>query len=104
MGAAGAHQLAAVLEDLDPAIALAQLVRLVGPDVDHRTNLLAAHRRQPQVVAWREADDAACSPFALGDGQARFEAPTGGFRGQRAEVVLEDERALVSRVARAIGT
>src|SRR3954462_9507866 len=104
MRVTGAHELAAVLEDLDPARALAELVRLISPDVDHRTNLLGAHQCETEVVARRKADHATGSAFALGDGQAVFKAPFGGTGGQRAEVVVEDERPLVVGVAGAVGS
>ena len=68
------HHRAAVLEDLHLADVgpRAEFAILLDPGLDHLLDVGHRHARQRQVVARREADDAADAGFALGDQQAAF--------------------------------
>ena len=91
---------AAVLEDLDPAVASAELRGLRRPQVDRRARTSAGrHPAEGQVVARREAQDpagAAARPRPAGG--PSLEPSVGRVRAQGREVVREDERALVRGV------
>ena len=52
------HQLALVLEHLDPGILSPELAGLIRPGIDHVTYLRGRHLRERQIVARRKADDA----------------------------------------------
>ena len=95
---AGTHRGAAVLEDLDPAVALAELGGLVSPDVDDATDRRLVHAREGHVVAGREAHDPAGAPRTLGTEQPGGHAVWRRVRAQRREVVGEDEGVRVVRV------
>jgi hypothetical protein len=88
---AGTHRRAAVLEDLDPAVALAELGGLVGPDVDHVPDRGLVHAREGHVVTGREAHDAAGSTGPLGPEQAVANPLVGRVRAECREVVGEHE-------------
>jgi hypothetical protein len=106
-GRAGAgstpHRRAAVLEHLDPAIASAELIGLVGPQVDDPTDVAGRHRRQRQVVPRRETHDATFAVLALGPDEPLRELPYPGVRPERAEIVGEYERRVIARVHVAVG-
>ena len=95
---AGAHRRTAVLEDLHPAVALAELGGLVGPDVDHVPDRGLVHARQGHVVTGREAHDAAGATGSLGPEQPAADRLAGGVRAERREVVGEHEGGRVVRV------
>jgi hypothetical protein len=114
MRVAGAHHLAAVLEQLHVAdlAARAQLGRLLRPQVDHAAHRGLAQRREGQVVPRREADHAAGARFGLGREQPLAVEHDGGVAGgglvgrvglEGGEVVGEDEGARVVGVALAVG-
>ena len=103
VGIGASHRRALVLEDLDPAVALAQLGRLRAPGIDH-----LAQRRQRQLrerlrMVGREADHAAGAARAhaleqrVGSGRR-----VGRVGRQCGEVVLEYIAALVVGIAFAV--
>jgi hypothetical protein len=111
---AGAHHLAAVLEQLHVADlgARAQLGRLLRPQVDHAAHRGLAQRREGQVVPRREADHAAGARFGFGreqplavehDGRVAGGGLVGRVGLEGGEVVGEDEGARVVGVALAVG-
>jgi hypothetical protein len=110
MGIARAHHFAPVFEDLDRTDPLtsAEFNVLLGPSVDHGSNLGDLHASHCQAVVRMEADYAANASFRFGHQQALAVLFGGGkVRLQRSKVVVEDERARVIRVldtARALVT
>jgi hypothetical protein len=105
MGVAAPHHLSLVLENLHvPDVrTLGEGPILLRPDVDDRENLSDAHLRQRQVVARREADNAADPGFPSGTEEpAIVELFLRNTREEGAEVVVEDERLRVRRIAHSL--
>ena len=100
-----AHDLAAVLEDLDggDVSARAEIDRLFDPDVDDALDVGDVHLRQRQVVARREAEHAAEAGFAFRHEQPVLAPLRRRVRVERGEVVVEHERVPIVRIARAVG-
>ena len=67
-----AHLAATVLEDLDPGVVPAQLLRLIGPQVDDTPNRALVELSEGQIVSRTEAQDPARAPFTF-----RHEEPVG---------------------------
>ena len=105
MRIAGAHHLAAILEDLHVADVgqAAQVGVLRGPHVHHQREIRHAHARHGQIVPRRKAAHAADARLAGGDQQAVAILDGLGGRGrqQRRKIVIEDKRAGVRRIAHA---
>jgi hypothetical protein len=102
----GAHHLAAILEDLHESdVRLrAEFDELIRPGVDHRDNLLDAHARKRQVVARIEAHHPARARFRLRPKKVSvFKASARRIPAQRCEVILENKRRFVGRIANATG-
>src|SRR5919109_1352121 len=102
VGIACAHHLATVLENLhvlDTGCARNR-ARLVGPDIDYMANVDDWHHREREIVARREADDAADTGLAGGDEQFPLRRPRGAralFEGRK--IVVEHERRRVRRIS-----
>jgi hypothetical protein len=98
---AAAHERALVLEDLHVAdeVEGAETRRLVGPGVDHGPDAGDVHIGERQVVARREAEDAADAARGTGAEQLVVERGTGRRLGEQGrEVVVERERRGVRRI------
>src|SRR5689334_6658569 len=67
MWVAGAHEFAAVFEDLDVADPrnLGKRNVLLGPGVDHAAQFARVHAGNRKIVAWRETQDAADTAVGL---------------------------------------
>lgn len=61
-----AHSRTLVLEDLHPSVLLGELLKLLNPSVDDRSDLLRAHYRQSFVAFRMEAHHATCSASSAG--------------------------------------
>src|SRR6266511_777911 len=95
---AGTHHGAAVLEDEDVAypVDTTEFDVLVGPGLDHLSDRALLHLAEGEVVARREADDPADTPFTLGHQQpVTVVRSAGRLRLERCEVVVEDEGGAV---------
>ena len=98
-----AHRRAAVLEDLDPAIALAELRGLRRPEVDDAAHISRRQLADADVVARREAQHPARALFTFSPQQAALDVCVGRVGTECGEVVREDERAGVVGVGLAVG-
>ena len=77
---------------------------LVGPHVHYAPDVGGAHFGQGQVVARREADDAAHAAFRFGPQQPTLVELAGGHVvAQGSKVVVENEGAGIIRIWRAVG-
>ncbi len=103
VGIGAPHRRALVLEDLDPAIALAQLGRLRAPGIDHLTQRRQRELGQRLRMVGREADHAAGAARAHALEQRVGRSRRVGRVGRQCgEVVLEDIAALVVGIALAV--
>ena len=106
MWIARAHHLAAILENLnggDP-VPGAKFEILVSPRVDHAPNLRDTHACDRQAVIRQEAYDTADAALRLRDQKALLvRLKLLDIRLERSEIIVEDERALVYRVADSAG-
>ena len=100
-----AHDLAAVLEDLDgsDAFARAEVDRLLDPGVDHPLDVGDLHLRQRQIVAGREAENPAEAGFAFRHEKPVLDPLRRRVGVKRGEIVVEHEGVRIVRVARAVG-
>ena len=106
MWIAGAHHLAAILEDLnviDP-VDRTQLLVLFAPDLDYSSDLVKFHIRNSEVVARRKTNHTADAAFPFCNyqvGLVHFAART--IRLQCCIIVLEHKRAAVPGISVSTG-
>src|SRR5438105_4879687 len=106
MRVAGAHEFAAIFENLyvaDPGN-LRERGKLFGPSIDHAAQFAGVHSWNGEIVARGKAQDAAQSAVGSGDEQTIFLVLQRlGFGQERTKVVLEHIRFRVSRRLSAAG-
>ena len=98
-----AHDLAAVLEDLDggDAFARAEVDRLLDPGVDHALDVGDLHLRQRQIMAGRKAENPAEAGFAFRHEEPVLDPLRRRVGMKRGEIVVEHEGVRIVRIARA---
>src|SRR3990170_3983281 len=94
-----AHDLAAVLEHLDPLVLATELDGFICPDIDHVTNGIGRHQRQGQVVAGAETQNVTGAFLALGQKEAVLDPLGRGPWTKGREVIREDVGRVVDRVS-----
>src|SRR5437763_9724194 len=103
MWIARAHHRAAILEYLHPVDERhrAEFNVLRDPSLNHLMNLCDAHAREGQIVSRRETGHTTDARLAFSHNQSVFiQRPPGRLRFERSEVIVEDKRGGVRRIAR----